>query len=277
MFGLFKRWRRRRLAKRPFPQAWLPIIESKLPFYPTYPPDQQERFRELLKVFIWEKHFIGAKGMLVTDEVRVLIAACAVRLVRFLDLSYYDRLTEIIIYPYVYKHKDMHGAVFGEAHAWGTVVLSWPAVVAGLADPRDGHDTAAHEFAHVLDRADGGFDGTPELIASEDYGPWARVMSHHFQRLQDREKPERKVMRRYGATNEVEFFAVAVESFFEKPDRMKEDTPELYAVLQDFFGGDPAELPEPKKPDKIKTDIGRNDPCPCGSGKKYKKCCLRKK
>ena len=22
-------------------------------------------------------------------------------------------------------------------------------------------------------------------------------------------------------------------------------------------------------------DVGRNDPCPCGSGKKYKKCCLR--
>jgi len=21
---------------------------------------------------------------------------------------------------------------------------------------------------------------------------------------------------------------------------------------------------------------GRNDPCPCGSGKKYKKCCLKK-
>ena len=23
------------------------------------------------------------------------------------------------------------------------------------------------------------------------------------------------------------------------------------------------------------ADIGRNDPCPCGSGKKYKKCCGR--
>ncbi|UVK47827.1 SEC-C domain-containing protein [Mesorhizobium sp. AR07] len=21
-------------------------------------------------------------------------------------------------------------------------------------------------------------------------------------------------------------------------------------------------------------DVGRNDPCPCGSGKKFKKCCL---
>jgi len=24
---------------------------------------------------------------------------------------------------------------------------------------------------------------------------------------------------------------------------------------------------------KKTSDIGRNDPCPCGSGRKYKKCC----
>jgi hypothetical protein len=43
---------------------------------------------------------------------------------------------------------------------------------------------------------------------------------------------------------------------------------------------------QPAKPQKIEqpktkpigTDnIGRNQPCPCGSGKKYKKCCLGKK
>ena len=27
------------------------------------------------------------------------------------------------------------------------------------------------------------------------------------------------------------------------------------------------------KPLKVKEKIGRNDPCPCGSGKKYKNCC----
>ncbi|MGQ0525498.1 MAG: SEC-C metal-binding domain-containing protein [Betaproteobacteria bacterium] len=33
---------------------------------------------------------------------------------------------------------------------------------------------------------------------------------------------------------------------------------------------------EPIAPHFRKTPkIGRNDPCPCGSGKKYKKCCLR--
>jgi len=28
------------------------------------------------------------------------------------------------------------------------------------------------------------------------------------------------------------------------------------------------------EPYRAETKIGRNDPCPCGSGKKYKKCCI---
>ena len=30
--------------------------------------------------------------------------------------------------------------------------------------------------------------------------------------------------------------------------------------------------PQPQ-PDRAPTKVGRNDPCPCGSGKKFKKCC----
>jgi hypothetical protein len=33
---------------------------------------------------------------------------------------------------------------------------------------------------------------------------------------------------------------------------------------------------EEKQIKEKKKKIGRNDPCPCGSGLKYKKCCLRK-
>ncbi len=29
----------------------------------------------------------------------------------------------------------------------------------------------------------------------------------------------------------------------------------------------------PPEPQHTKSKIGRNDPCPCGSGKKYKRCC----
>jgi preprotein translocase subunit SecA len=41
------------------------------------------------------------------------------------------------------------------------------------------------------------------------------------------------------------------------------------AALQ-FVGG---EASAPKQPVLAKEKVGRNDPCPCGSGKKYKKCC----
>ena len=52
----------------------------------------------------------------------------------------------------------------------------------------------------------------------------------------------------------------------EKKERIKAGLP----------GEDEQPLPPPVEPihsDKGKTEIGRNDPCPCGSGKKYKKCC----
>jgi preprotein translocase subunit SecA len=29
----------------------------------------------------------------------------------------------------------------------------------------------------------------------------------------------------------------------------------------------------PPEPERASTKVGRNDPCPCGSGKKFKKCC----
>ena len=43
-------------------------------------------------------------------------------------------------------------------------------------------------------------------------------------------------------------------------------------VFKEIISEDDAEKDFPIK----KTKIGRNEPCPCGSGKKYKKCCLKK-
>ena len=233
--------RRKRLAKREFPEQWLALLDEHVPFYAGLGDDVREKFHVYLKTFVWEKHFIGAGGQEIDDEVRVVVSAAAVRLVLHLGLKYYDRLTEIIVYPSHYKHPDKDdGVVFGEAHTWGTVVLSWDAVRHGLSNPRDGHDTATHEFAHVLDVKDGSFDGTPGLRGFGDYQPWAKVMSKNFLRLRAKKAKQRKTLRSYGATNEAEFFAVATETFFEKPDRMREKLPDLYEQLKRFYGFDPA-------------------------------------
>jgi len=237
MFGLIRSWRRRRLARRPFPEEWIPHLEERVPFFAGLEGDQRQRFLDYLKVFAWEKQFIGAGGQEIDDEVRVVISAAAVRLALHLGLGVYDRLTEIVVYPSAYKHPgEDDQVVLGEAHTWGTVVLSWDAVVHGLRDPKDGHDTATHEFAHVLDIADGSFDGTPELHSGADYRPWARIMSRHFLALRRGGRGQKKALRAYGATNEAEFFAVATEAYFEKPAQMRKRAPDLYAQLERYYG-----------------------------------------
>jgi uncharacterized protein YecA (UPF0149 family) len=35
-------------------------------------------------------------------------------------------------------------------------------------------------------------------------------------------------------------------------------------------------LDEPVRPVISEKPPGRNEPCPCGSGKKYKRCCMQK-
>ena len=55
-------------------------------------------------------------------------------------------------------------------------------------------------------------------------------------------------------------------------------TPEEHKSIKDFWDKvyhRPMEVPPtPKQMARKPPKVGRNEPCPCGSGKKFKKCCL---
>jgi Mlc titration factor MtfA (ptsG expression regulator) len=246
--GWIRRLQRRRVRARPFPAEWRAILEARVPFVERIPLASRPKFEADLMTFEHEKVFDGAGGFDVTEEARVVISAAAVRLVVFLDIGVLDRVSEIVIYPAAYRHPGRDEVILGEVSDWSTVVLSWEDVVAGLRNPHDGHDTATHEFAHILDRASGVFNGTPTLRAREDYAPWGRILSEHYLRLRARESKGRPVLRDYAATNEAEFFAVATEVFFERSGMMKRRAPDLYEELHRFYGFDPAGEDAKKKP-----------------------------
>lgn len=246
MFSFVRSLKRRWLARRALPPALQPMITRHFPFAEQLEAEERERFLTHLKVFALEKHFEGAGGLEVTEEMKVVVAGSAARLARNLSLDVYDDLITVLLYPAVWKNPRGEGAHLGEAHQWGLVVLAWDAVRQGLHNPADGHDTALHEFAHVLDLGDGRFDGTPELNAWADYHAWTRVFSQHYEQL--RARPNRsQVLRAYGATNEAEFFAVATEAFFEKPTRLLEKAPELYEELRRYYRLDPIRNQRPKR------------------------------
>jgi Mlc titration factor MtfA (ptsG expression regulator) len=237
MFDWFEKRQRSALLETPFPEAWRAHLAQHAPFYARLAEEDRARLEDLTRIFVAEKTFIGAGGLEVTDEIRVVIAASAVRLVLHTNIDAFDRLQEIVVYPGAFLRPEVEDVFLGEAHAWGVVVLSWASVRAGLRSQRDGRDVTLHEMAHVLDRADGSFDGTPELSAGEDYRPWAKVMSQHFLRLRKDRAPENRVLDRYGATNEAEFFAVATEAYFERPAELKAGLPDLYEELEKFYRG----------------------------------------
>jgi MtfA peptidase len=238
--GILRYIRRRRYLKRPFPAEWEPIVERRLGFCSQFTFEENERFKTRLKLFVWEKYWIGARELEVTEEMKVTIAGVAARLSRNLSIGVYDRLTEIIIYPGHYKHPDKKNhIILGEAQTWGTIVLSWDAVRNGLSNPDDGHDTTVHELAHVLDIADGSFDGTPPIADDDTFKTWVRVFSAHFMAHR---KGKENVLRGYAKTNEAEFFAVATEAFFEKPEKLRQRLPELYRALSRYYQLDPASI-----------------------------------
>jgi Mlc titration factor MtfA (ptsG expression regulator) len=247
VFGRAGARRRRREAamRRPFPDAWLEFLEQNLPVYTRLSAACREQLHRYVQWFLAEKRFEGCGGLEVTDEIRVTIAAQACLLLLNRAVACYPRLRVVLVYPgaYVAGAREGNRSVrLGESWGRGQVVLSWDDVKRGGVNFRDGHNVAMHEFAHQLDQEDGAADGAPILAERSAYSAWARVLSGEFEKLQRRTAKGRKtVMDEYGATNPAEFFAVATETFFEKPKAMRKKHPALYEELRKFYRTDPLE------------------------------------
>ena len=102
----------------------------------------------------------------------------------------------------------------------------------------------------------GAFDGVPELPQAVRYGIWVKAMHTEFKSLRTlvRQGAE-TLIDRYGATNEVEFFAVLTELFFENPQALKAKRPELYSLLGLYLNLDPLTLQPAKPPDATAGEI----------------------
>ena len=255
VIGLTKR-RRRKLRQAPFPAAWRTILVERMPYYRSLPETDKQELEGHVQVLIREKYFEGCAGQIITDEVKVLIAAQASLLLLHRDSDYFPWMRTILVYPnsFVGNGKSVgpagvvtEGPSWRQGESWytpgsgGPVVLSWTDVVAGAADQCDGRNLVLHEFAHQLDADSGAVEGVPGLATAAEVERWKRVLARE-QQLLARESWQGlpTLLNPYGLQNPAEFFAVSVESFFERATEMKSRHPELYALLADYFRQDPA-------------------------------------
>lgn len=251
------RYRLKKALDAPFPQQWVEILERNIQVYRNLPMPLRMQLRQLIKQFLHQKNFSGAAGLEITDEIRLTIAAqaCMLHLNRGGDL--YPKLKYILVYPSAFivsrSQGDDSGVVshqerglLGESWQNGKVILAWDNVLQGAQNFIDGRNVVLHEFAHQLDSESGMADGAPLLAGKSSYRSWAAALSHEFEELQkDYRIGRHSLLDHYGATNPAEFFAVATETFFEKPRRMAEHHPELFEVLAGYYRIDPRDWLEP--------------------------------
>lgn len=274
--SLLATWRRARVRRQPFPQAWRDILRRRMPAFARLPPHLQLQVKKHVQVLIAEKPFIGCAGLVITDEMRVLIAAQAALLLLNRNAGYFSNLRQVLVYPgaFVVERStpdaiglthETRRALAGESWQQGQLLLSWDDVLAGAADPDDGHNVVIHEFAHQLDQERGRANGAPWLGrraggpapgrpkpdsapagGSEhgelggSYADWAAVLGREFDALRSNlAQGVAGVIDPYAATDPAEFFAVVSEHFFEQPQALAAAHPALYAEFTRCYRTDP--------------------------------------
>ncbi|MCH2045395.1 MAG: zinc-dependent peptidase [Saprospiraceae bacterium] len=272
---------REELVDIPFPDHWRDILQDHVAFYRALSEEEKRKFETEIQIFLHETRVTGVKCEV--DDVTLLLAAASAEIPVFGFPDWeYPNLGEILIYPNAFT-KDFQTEGEGR-NVWGMVgtgimegimILSKPALINGFKNPNDKLNVGIHEFAHLLDGADGKFDGIPSLFLENRYlEPWLDTMYKEMNRI----RAGQSKMNPYGATNQIEFFAVATEYFFEHPKAMQDEKPELYELLTKVFRQDTGT----RFKDAVKSmfgytgkKMGRNMPCVCGSGKKFKHCCMK--
>ncbi len=272
--------RRRRILAQPFPPEWEAVLQRDVVFFRALDPEQQGRFRREVQVFLGEKRITGIKLELDTTT-RVLVAASAIIPIFGFPEWEWNQISEVLVYPGRFDSEFRFDSG-KERHTLGMVgtgvlnrvmILSKPDLLGGFRNPGDKSNVGLHEFAHLVDKSDGTVDGLPGVgLEQESIGPWVQLVRRKMEEMRD----GRSDINPYGLTNEAEFFAVATEYFFERPGVMERKHPELYAMLSRVFNQNLRERAAAMAREmKLgRPRFGRNSPCPCGSGVKFKKCCL---
>jgi MtfA peptidase len=220
------------------PESYKPLLMEHVSFYKQLNDAQKTEFEDRIKLFLSQVRITGVKTT-VEDLDKVLIASSAIiPIFGFPDWQYIN-LHEVLLYPSSFNHdleqKGPHRnttGMVGTGAYQHIMILSQEELRQDFLNKSGKDNTAIHEFVHLIDKTDGSVDGIPEFILNKQYiVPWLRLMQREIKQIMVNHSD----INPYGATNEAEFFAVASEYFFERPDLLQTKHPELYNLLATIF------------------------------------------
>jgi len=242
---------RRAIERRAIPDELWRSTLAHYPFLGGRSAADIDELRRLSSLFLDRKEFSGAHGLVVSDAMAVAIAAQACLPILHLGIDAYDGFVGIVVHPdevqvrreftdddgVVHAYEDV---LSGEAMEGGPIMLSWRDVSEAGESSAWGYNVVVHEFAHVLDMADGVADGVPPLPSAAARARWLDVLGREFEHFQQRvDAGHDTMLDPYGAESLEEFFAVASEAFFVAPHDFRDEHAALYDLLAGYYRQEP--------------------------------------
>jgi len=272
---LIVRWAKKDQIRRNqinFKESWRLILKEEILFYQSLSPFEQKHFEVRILEFLRITRITGIEVEIEMKD-RLLVASSAIiPIFEFEDWKYHN-LNEVLVYADTFNYqfetegpgRNILGMV-GFGFLNGKMAISQKALHHGFKNESDKKNTAVHEMAHLVDKLDGRIDGLPMVLIEKDYIiPWLALMDKKITEI----NKGKSDIRPYGGESRTEFFAVACEYFFERPKLLEKKHPVLYSYLSKMFNQKMIDRVTQVRRDRT----GRNDPCPCKSGDKFKKCC----
>lgn len=216
------------------PENYKGLLTDYVKFYRQLDEEGKEKFEKRVDHFLSAVKITGVNAI-VEDIDRLLIAAGAIIPVYSVPDWQYINLHEVLLYPGAFNEdfdqggSDRHisGMVGTGAMQHVMIITKWQ-LRQGFINNNDAHNTAIHEFVHLIDKMDGTMDGVPEIILERKYvQQWKQLMNTTIEQMRNYGSD----IDSYGATNTVEFYAVISEYFFEQPELLKANHPDLYEML----------------------------------------------
>ena len=218
------------------------FLSRFFPYYAGLKPDHQREFEERVFFFLQEKKFIP-RGSLkeIPPKVKLLIAATAVKVSFGFREFKFEHFDKIVVYPDSYYSTINQQYHYGEVNPkLGIIVLSLVNFLEGVADPVSGRNLGIHEMAHALKLENQIHYNKGSVVFNPTR--WRQYAEHANLAIEKISKGEQSIFRAYAGTNKHEFFAVALELFFEKSSELKAYHPELYQALVYLLKQDPMVL-----------------------------------
>ena len=199
---------------------------------------EEDRQQFIIRAYKLAKNLkiIGRQDFEITEQVKLYVVSAQVQLTFGFDRYYFPKFRTILVYPDAYRNKITGNMHYGEVNPRGIIVLSWKRLVKGHAIPNDKINLGLHEMAHALMHT---------IIHSNDHETGLDPLLSNVVKLSQEEivkikSSDHHFFRDYAGTNIFEFFAIAIEYFFEVPEELNKELPKLYKYLTDLLKQDPA-------------------------------------